>query len=121
MSDDDSRGLETPDGDEPPRATDHASDDHIPTARALTYAGRLEAIDRLAADLLADVRDDDLEGDRAAFVRHVREIRAEVESARLALAAGDVRVVCRRGVGVTSCLGPHPAAFDGDRDAEDGP
>ncbi|RQG93836.1 hypothetical protein [Natrarchaeobius chitinivorans] len=112
MSNDKSRGRKLPDRQE----NRNRADDHpAKPGDCLSHAGRLEAIERLADDCLADVRtDEDLEsGD---VERHLREIRAEVECARRALSGhdfdADVPAVIHRGNGLTSCLGPDPVAFE---------
>ncbi|MHC3437915.1 hypothetical protein ACYJ1Y_07345 [Natrialbaceae archaeon A-gly3] len=109
MSNDDSRGLETPDrSHEPPtNLPDNSS--------ALTDAARLEVIDRLAAELLTSVEESD--ADHRDLKRHYREIRAEVESARRVLE--DDALVTDRGPGCTSWLGPDPAAFTRHGGADD--
>ncbi len=105
MRNDDSRDLETP---------DRPTKQHTIDASSLTAAGRLEVIDRLAADLLSEYDDDDV-------TRHLREIRAEVDSARRALPETDEGVVRRQGTGTTSWLGPDPGTYRDERDDETQP
>lgn len=134
MSNDDSRGLESPD-------RPHASTDD---SRALsdTSRSRLETIDQQARTLLENVSED------SDAVRHLREIRAEVDRVRLSLLGpeavledlpleadvtrfdggdsieptdtdGDVPMIASRGERVTTYLGPDPDAYErehGDRD-----
>lgn len=125
MSNDDARGLETLERPhEPTRATDHP---RPKPDGGLSYAGRLEAIDRLATTILTDVETDDDFETTDELVRHCREIRAEVECARRALPADqnhpspDVPAVLDRGVGTTTLRGPDPTAVDrrADRDGGD--
>ncbi|RQH00507.1 hypothetical protein [Natrarchaeobius oligotrophus] len=112
MSNDESRGRKLPDRQENrTRADDRPPK---PTNRT-TYDGCLEAIDRLTAAVLTDVRvDDELES--ASLERHLREIRAEIECARRELPGDgivtDVPMVRRGGRGLTSWLGPDPSAFE---------
>lgn len=137
MSDDDSRGLESPD-----------RSDVSTTARARTDGGSaddvirdcLASIDYLTRTLLADVRDgealdaletSDYESRREA-VRHIREIRAEASQVALLLvgpeavipyrAADDpdreTSLIARQGSVTTSYLGPDPGAFHRERERQ---
>ncbi|RQG91532.1 hypothetical protein EA462_06115 [Natrarchaeobius halalkaliphilus] len=124
MSNDESRGRKRP--DRPENRT--RADDHPPKpTNRTTYDGCLDAIDRLTAAVLTDVRvDDDLK--KSDLERHLREIRAEVECARQKLPGDgittDVPMVRRGGRGVTSWLGPDPSAFErfvGDDRTDNGP
>ncbi|AXR77186.1 hypothetical protein [Natrarchaeobaculum sulfurireducens] len=107
----------------PNRLNDHPRDDH--PDHCLTRHAHLEAIDQLAASVLEDVTNDaDLEPETArTVVRHVREVRAEVESVRRALpedADIEVPMVVRRGVGSRSVLGPVTDCSEQSRDEPPG-
>ncbi|WP_207589861.1 hypothetical protein [Halomontanus rarus] len=137
MSDDDSRGYESPDR---PHASTNDDQSHATEARV-----RLEIIDQQAQALLENIPKD------SDAIRHCREIRAEVDRVRLyflgpeAVLEGlpleedttesdgsdsnvpfhidldeDVPMVAHEGKRVTTCLGPDPDAYErehGDRDA----
>ncbi|EMA47119.1 hypothetical protein [Halobiforma nitratireducens] len=110
MANDHSRGLETPDRSESTRET---------TTETLLYDDRLTAIDRAARRLLEDIRDDEnLEA--GPLARHLREIRAEVDSVERELHtqrdrpadAPAVDPSTRAGNGSRSIRGPDPETFE---------
>ncbi|THE65529.1 hypothetical protein D8Y22_06855 [Salinadaptatus halalkaliphilus] len=117
MPTDELRDHEPPDSaDEASRGDDHTAMEMQPDG-GLGYAARLEAIDRIAAASVTDLKTTGaIEGEHSELVVHLEAIRTAVEAAKQTVpdAASDdeIRAVLRRGLGTTTCLGPEPAAFD---------
>ncbi|WP_244887440.1 hypothetical protein [Natrinema salifodinae] len=90
------------------------------------YRVTLARIDRLVCRLLTKLeRDNDLDSESTRQCkRHVREIRAEADAARVLLPVdprpenADVPMVVDRGPGTTSHRGPEPDAFERRRSDE---
>ena len=95
--------------------TDHARADH--GGEAATYRRTLEAIDTRATTLITAVRDDETLEDEATrtALRHLREIRAEVESTRLELCDSSVEQIDSRTSAHPSSDGFECHQFDDDR------
>ncbi|WP_222918301.1 hypothetical protein [Natrinema sp. SYSU A 869] len=106
MSDDDTRGYESP---------DRRDESQQPT----TYRTSLEAVDTHATILLEKViNDDQLESDaRRAAKRHCRELRAELECLRRHLPETDERQASSDGRvgGITKVDGPFGALREASR------
>lgn len=87
-----------------------------------TYLTSLKTIDQLATKLLTDISArENLEDEaRQEAIRHLREVRAEVDPLMLTLqclsdaeqSSDDLEMIADRGPGTITHLGPAPAAFE---------